>query len=248
MCDIRRSSDSLDGTRRVLGTSGHGCGGGFLDEESIPVQLRGADAGCTRNRDIRDFAIAMCSMDCYALTMRRQCGFEFRTWGGTRKGGRAQAGGGAPAGSPPATRAGEPAASDAGYDEGDARRGAAADGPDVRAIGDAMAMASKWMYEDEAFRIVHASVQGNHLHLLVEADSNRVLSRAMKGFLVSCAKRLNAIAGRSGRVFADRFHAASLPTPRQVRNALAYVLAYASHCTSLSMEKSDPIAVGDPRL
>jgi putative transposase len=46
----------------------------------------------------------------------------------------------------------------------------------------------------------------------------------MKGFLVSCAKRLNAIAARRGQVFAHRFHSSSLGTPRQVRNALAYVL------------------------
>jgi REP element-mobilizing transposase RayT len=183
----------------------------------------------------------MCSMDCYALTMRRQCGFEFRTWGGTRKGaGRKRL-------------AARPQVPHRPRERVNPRHPMLVTTrvmPDVarlrtdqmyRAIGDAMAMASKWMYEDEAFRIVHASVQGNHLHLLVEADSNRVLSRAMKGFLVSCAKRLNAIAGRSGRVFADRFHAASLPTPRQVRNALAYVLGnWRKHGEALPGVRLDP--------
>jgi REP element-mobilizing transposase RayT len=93
------------------------------------------------------------------------------------------------------------------------------------AIREAVARATKWLYfDEEPFRIVHASVQGNHLHLLVEAASNAALTRGMKGFLVSCAKRLNAIAGRRGQVFADRFHSSSLATPRQVRNALAYLL------------------------
>jgi hypothetical protein len=157
---LRIQGDSLDGTRRVLGTSGHGCGGGFLDEESIPVQLRGADAGCTRNRDIRDFAIVMYSMDCYAMTMRRQCGFEFRTWGGTRKGaGRKRV-------------AARPQVPHRPRERVNPRHPMLVTTrvmPDVarlrtdqmyRAIGDAMAMASKWMYEGEAFRIVHASVQG----------------------------------------------------------------------------------------
>jgi hypothetical protein len=50
------------------------------------------------------------------------------------------------------------------------------------AIREAVARATKWLYhDDEPFRIVHASVQGNHLHLLVEAASNAALTRGMKG-------------------------------------------------------------------
>jgi putative transposase len=49
------------------------------------------------------------------------------------------------------------------------------------AIQAALAGATKWMYEPGPVRFVHASVQGNHLHLLVEAASNEALSRAMKG-------------------------------------------------------------------
>jgi REP element-mobilizing transposase RayT len=95
------------------------------------------------------------------------------------------------------------------------------------AIQAALSMATKWMYEPEPVRFVHASVQGNHLHLLVEAASNQALSRAMKGFLVSCAKRLNKLSGRSGRVFADRFHTQALATPTAVRNAIRYTLCNA---------------------
>jgi putative transposase len=93
-----------------------------------------------------------------------------------------------------------------------------------RAIRDALTTVWKRAYEPEAFRICHLSIQGNHLHILVEADSNEALSRGMKGFLVSCARRLNAVADRRGRVFADRFHSSTLATPRQVRNALGYLL------------------------
>ncbi|HTJ45175.1 MAG TPA: transposase, partial [Kofleriaceae bacterium] len=41
------------------------------------------------------------------------------------------------------------------------------------------------------FRITHASIQSNHLHLLVEADDKRALARGMQGFAISAAKRLN---------------------------------------------------------
>lgn len=76
----------------------------------------------------------------------------------------------------------------------------------------------------QEFRVVHYSLQGEHLHLIVEADGNRALSEGMQGLQVRLAKGLNRLMGRHGRVFADRFHAHVLRTPAEVRNALAYVL------------------------
>jgi REP element-mobilizing transposase RayT len=73
-------------------------------------------------------------------------------------------------------------------------------------------------------RIVHFSVQSDHLHLLVEARDQVALGRAMKGFGVRIARRLNRLAGRRGRVIADRYHARYLRTPSEVRRALVYVL------------------------
>ena len=74
------------------------------------------------------------------------------------------------------------------------------------------------------FRLVHHSIQSNHFHLIVEACERRALSRGMKGLLVRGARALNELWSRRGSVFADRFHARSLRTPREVRNALVYVL------------------------
>ena len=75
--------------------------------------------------------------------------------------------------------------------------------------------------------ITHYSVLGNHLHLIVEAADDHVLTRGMQGFSIRVARALNALMGRSGRVFADRFHSRVLKTAREVRNALAYVLCNA---------------------
>jgi REP element-mobilizing transposase RayT len=75
------------------------------------------------------------------------------------------------------------------------------------------------------YRVVHVSIQRNHLHLLVEADDRRALARGMQGFAISAAKRLNrALRRETGRVFAFRYHATAITTPAQARNALAYVL------------------------
>jgi len=75
------------------------------------------------------------------------------------------------------------------------------------------------------FRIVEFSVQHNHLHLVVEADDNDALARGMKSFSVRANRLFNAAHGRGrGPVWAGRYHRSDLKTPRQVRNALVYVL------------------------
>jgi REP element-mobilizing transposase RayT len=74
------------------------------------------------------------------------------------------------------------------------------------------------------FRLIHFSVQGNHVHLIVEGDDRGAVSRGMKGLAIRMAKALNKLWGRAGSVFDDHYHEAPLATPRQVRNALAYVL------------------------
>ncbi len=74
-------------------------------------------------------------------------------------------------------------------------------------------------------RVVHYSVQGNHMHLLVEADDRVTLSRRMQGFAVRFAKAVNRLMQRKrGRVLAERYHARALRTPTEVRNALRYVV------------------------
>ena len=81
----------------------------------------------------------------------------------------------------------------------------------------------------EDFRIVHLSIQRTHVHLIVEAQHRMALARGMQAFQISAAKHVNRAAGtahrrRRGRVFADRYHAVILKSPRQVRNTIAYVL------------------------
>ena len=74
------------------------------------------------------------------------------------------------------------------------------------------------------FRLVHFSVQGNHLHLVVEAPDKVALSRGMQGLAVRIARAANRAAGRTGRVFADHYFARELKTPAEVRRAVRYVL------------------------
>jgi putative transposase len=74
------------------------------------------------------------------------------------------------------------------------------------------------------FRLIHFSVQGNHLHMIVEAPDAETLGRAMKGLEVRMARALNRVMRRRGSVFADRYHAHLLKSPREAANAVRYVL------------------------
>ena len=74
------------------------------------------------------------------------------------------------------------------------------------------------------FRVVHMSIQHNHLHLLVEANDARALSRGMQRLAILVARAINRSLGRRGLVFTHRYHRTDITTPRQARHALAYVL------------------------
>jgi REP element-mobilizing transposase RayT len=74
------------------------------------------------------------------------------------------------------------------------------------------------------FRLLHYSIQTNHLHLLVEANDARALSHGMRSVGARIARAVNRTFRRRGPVLDDRYHARALRTPTEVRRALAYVL------------------------
>jgi REP element-mobilizing transposase RayT len=74
------------------------------------------------------------------------------------------------------------------------------------------------------FRLVHYSVQSDHLHALVEADGPRALGRGMKSLAARFALAVNRALGRCGPLLRERYHLRVLSSPTQVRNAFRYVL------------------------
>jgi REP element-mobilizing transposase RayT len=79
------------------------------------------------------------------------------------------------------------------------------------------------------FQIVEFNVLTNHLHLITEARDKLLLARGIQGLEVRIARRLNKALKRKGRLFAHRYHVRHLRTPREVRNALRYVLLNRKH-------------------
>ena len=94
-----------------------------------------------------------------------------------------------------------------------------------RAIKDAIHEAQ----ERFGLRVIHYSIQGNHLHLIVEAPGVDDLARGIQGLTIRIARALNRISRRAGKVFADRYHSHVLRSLREVARAVRYVLANALH-------------------
>jgi len=100
------------------------------------------------------------------------------------------------------------------------------------------------------FRLVHYAIQANHVHMIVEAASGLDLASGIKSLGSRLARAVNRVFRRRGAVLADRYHAHVLRTPREVRNALAYVLLNARrHAAKLGRRLSgaariDPASSG----
>jgi REP element-mobilizing transposase RayT len=85
--------------------------------------------------------------------------------------------------------------------------------------------------ERSEFRVVHYSLQRDHVHLVVESAGKAALGRGMKAVGARIARAVQRTFGWRGPVLDGRYHLRVLRTPREVRNVLAYVLLNARrHC------------------
>jgi hypothetical protein len=95
----------------------------------------------------------------------------------------------------------------------------------------------------ERFRVVHFSVQRDHVHLIVEAANKRALSSGMRSVAIRIARYVNDVLSRRGRLWAERWHGRALRSPREVRHALVYVLAnFRKHATRPLRVGIDPFS------
>ena len=103
----------------------------------------------------------------------------------------------------------------------------------------------------QMFRIVEYSVQANHVHLVVEAQNRRELSRGMQGFGIRLAKNLNLRLERTGKVLEDRYHAHALRSPTETLRALRYVRQnthlHATRANRWASWNHDPCSTAHPQ-
>src|SRR5262245_16375568 len=98
----------------------------------------------------------------------------------------------------------------------------------------------------DGFRLIEFSVQQDHLHLVVEAEGRRKLTRGMQGLMIRIAKALNRFwRGRVGSVFADRYFALAITSLQQAWKTLRYVLNNArKHGVWHAKDRPDPFSSG----
>jgi REP element-mobilizing transposase RayT len=153
--------------------------------------------------------------------MGRQLGIDFRTWGGRR------AGAGRPARDP--KRRSTPHRARPAHYHGHPVHltlRAVRRAPHLRAERPFLALrAAIGAASREEFRVIHFSVQRDHVHLIVEARDREALSSGARGLAVRLARAVNRRIGRKGALWGDRWNGRDLKTPREVRNAIVYVLA-----------------------
>ena len=103
----------------------------------------------------------------------------------------------------------------------------------LRLFADVLHDQRKRTYKED-FRVVHFSLQTNHVHLVVEADSAKGVASGRKGYaplragvsglMIAFARRLNMMLRRKGKVWDDRYHRHDLKSPTETKRAFAYVL------------------------
>lgn len=68
-------------------------------------------------------------------------------------------------------------------------------------------------------KVIHFSLQSNHVHLIIESENNDLLTRGMRSLTVTFAKGL-----RRGKVQLERYHLHVLRSISETKNAVHYVL------------------------
>jgi REP element-mobilizing transposase RayT len=89
------------------------------------------------------------------------------------------------------------------------------------------------------FRVVHYSIQCDHVHLLAEAQNNRSIACGMKSVGARIGKLVNRLFQRSGKVLDGRYHLRPLRTPLEVSRALRYVLLNHRHHAAQRRNRSN---------
>lgn len=75
----------------------------------------------------------------------------------------------------------------------------------------------------KGLKVVHYTLEYNHLHLLVESVDNKTLHKGMQSFGITIAKAINKIKRTKGSVYKNRYHLKLISSPRQLRNVLHYI-------------------------
>lgn len=75
----------------------------------------------------------------------------------------------------------------------------------------------------KGLKVIHYTLEYNHVHLLVESADNGVLHKGMQAFGITIAKAINKIKRTKGVVYKNRYHLRIINSPKQLKNVLHYI-------------------------
>jgi hypothetical protein len=76
----------------------------------------------------------------------------------------------------------------------------------------------------QGLKIIHYSLEQNHIHIYAECSDNIILGKAMKALGVSFVKKINSYFSRKGSCYKTRYHLRILRSASEVKNVLNYIL------------------------
>jgi REP element-mobilizing transposase RayT len=88
----------------------------------------------------------------------------------------------------------------------------------------------------QGLRVIHFSLEYDHVHLLIEAENNTTLGKGMQAFGVTFSKAINRVRKTTGKVYKHRYHFKAITSPKQLKNVMSYIFKNGvKHGTSKSM-------------
>ena len=77
----------------------------------------------------------------------------------------------------------------------------------------------------KGLKIIHYSLEFDHVHLLVEADDNAELAIGMQSFGVTLSKAINRMRKMKGAVYKHRYHFRQISSSRELKYVMKYIFS-----------------------
>lgn len=78
-------------------------------------------------------------------------------------------------------------------------------------------------------KVIHYTLEYNHVHLLVEVQDHKVMHQAMQALGISFSKAINKVKSVKGSVYKHRYHLRKLKSSRDLKNVLHYIFNNGVH-------------------
>jgi REP element-mobilizing transposase RayT len=75
----------------------------------------------------------------------------------------------------------------------------------------------------QGLKVIHFSLEYDHVHLLIEAENNHTLGKGMQAFGVTLSKAINRLKKLKGGVYKHRYHFRQISSTRDLKRVMNYI-------------------------